>query len=139
MLKYLRFPLLYAIELLLWLLLLAGFANTASFLAAKPIASLGLQGKSLPPSWEAAVPNHGRFLEGLLFSSHPYRFALGLALIALSAVALYLVSRAQVAQRQAADHSRKAAHNIARFTVAAGLVAIGYFVLTKVMVGVSPA
>ena len=139
MLKSLRFPFLYAIELLLWLLLLAGFASTVSFLAAMPITSLGLQGKSLPPSWEASVPNHGRFVEGFLVSSHPYRFGLGLALLAISAVALYLVSRAQVAQRQSADHSRKIAHNIARFIVAAALVAVGYCVVTQVLVGVSPA
>jgi len=65
MLKQLKFPLIYIVEFLLWLPLLAGFAITTSFLAAKPIATLDLQGKSLPASWEAAVLNHGRFLEGL--------------------------------------------------------------------------
>lgn len=139
MLKSVRFPFLYVIEFLLWFPLLAGFANTASFLAAKPIASLDFQGKSLPPSWEAAVANHGGFLEGFLVSSHPLRFGLGLALLAGASVALYPVYQAQMSQRQAADQSHKIAHNIAHFVVAAGLVAIGYFALTHVLVSVAPA
>jgi hypothetical protein len=139
MLKSMRFPFLYVIEFLLWVSLLAGFANTTSFLAAKPIANFDLQGKSLPPSWEAAIANHGGFLEGFLISSHPFRFSLGVALLIVSAVALYPVNRAYVSLLQTADRSRKIVHYIAHFVVTATLVAIGYFVFTQVVISVAPA
>src|SRR5688572_14572971 len=110
MLKQLKFPLIYIVEFLLWLPLLAGFAITTSFLAAKPIATLDLQGKSLPASWEAAVLNHGRFLEGYLISSHPFTFSLGLALLAASIAVLYLVHKAQAFQRQSDGPAHSTAH-----------------------------
>ena len=138
MLKTSRFPILYVVEFLLWLPLLAGFAITASFLAAKPIGSLDLQGKSLPSSWEAAVANHGKFFEGFLISSHPLAFGLGLALLAVSAAILYPIHKAQALQRQAAGASHKTAHNIAHFLVAAFVIAIAYLAFAQILVSVAP-
>jgi hypothetical protein len=139
MLKTLKFPWLYIIELVLWLPLLAGFATTVAFVAAKPIASLDLQGRSLPVTWEAAVANHGKFLEGYLIAKHPAAFAFGVLLLLGAAALLYPVYKAQLWQRQSDGESRLAAHKIAHVCVAAALVALGYFLLNHYLVGVSPA
>jgi len=66
MLRSLKFPLLYVIEAFLVVPLLGGFVLTVSFLAAKPVSSFDLGGKSLPPGWDAAYLNHGRYLRGYL-------------------------------------------------------------------------
>jgi len=58
----LRFPWIYVIEFALFVSLGAGLLATCAFVASKPVAELRLEGKALPPNWEAAVPNHGRFL-----------------------------------------------------------------------------
>lgn len=139
MLKNLKFPLIYAAEALLWFPLLAGFYGVASFLAAKPVANLDLQGKSLPADWEAAIPNHGRFVEGHLISNHPAAFIAIIALLVTSAFVLYRVHKAQVDQRQAAGSSGARAHAIARGCVFAALAVLAYLFLTRVFVGVSAA
>jgi hypothetical protein len=138
MLKQLKFPYIYIVEFLIWLPLLTGFAITASFLAARPIATINLQGKSLPTSWEAAVANHGRFLEGYLISSHPLAFCFGLALLAASIAVLYAVHKEQAFQRQSDGPSHRTAHMIANFAVGGALLIIGYFVFTNFLVGIEP-
>jgi hypothetical protein len=139
MLTNLKFPLLYAVEVLLWLPLLATFYGAISFVAAKPVASLDLQGKSLPAGWEAAVPTHGKFLQGHLVSSHPVAFASIIAVLLASAFLLYRVHRAQAAQRQAAGLVGARAHTIAHGCVFAILAVLGYVLVTRVLVGVSAA
>ena len=139
MLKTLKFPWLYIIELVLWLPLLAGFVTTVAFVAAKPIASLDLQGRSLPATWEAAVSNRGKFLEGYLISNHPTAFAFGVLLLLGAAVALYPVYKAQLSQRQSDGESRVTAHKIAHVCVAVALMGLSYFLFTQYLVGVSPA
>ena len=139
MLKSLKFPLIYVVEALLWLPLLAAFYGAALFLAATPIANLELQGKSLPASWEAAVANHGKFLQGYLISSHPVIFALTLAVLLSSAFLLFRVHKVQAAQRQAARSSGAMAHTIAHGCVFALLAVVGYLFVTRVLVGVSAA
>ena len=139
MLKTLKFPLIYIIELVLWLPFLAGFAITASFLASKPISDLDLQGKSLPATWEAAIANHGKFLEGYLIANHPVAFSVGVALLLLSTAVLYPVHKAQMSQHQAAEPSQKIAHTIAHVVVGAVLLGIGYLFMTRYLVGVAPA
>jgi hypothetical protein len=139
MLKNLKFPLIYAVETLLWLPLMAAFYGTVSFLAAKPIVSLDLQGRSLPAGWEAAVPNHGKFLQGYLISNHPAAFSLTIAVLLGSAFLLYLVQRAQMAQRKEAGASGATAHKVAHACVFAVLAVLGYFLVTHVLVGVSAA
>jgi hypothetical protein len=138
MLKTLKFPLIYAIELLLWLPLLAGGYTTMSFVASRPIATLDLHGRSLPASWEAAVPNHGRFLQGYLIASHPAAFALGLAALLGSAWLLYRVQRAQAWQRGAGSNASATAHTIAHACVFAALAVVGYWLVTRVLIGVEP-
>jgi hypothetical protein len=139
MLKNLKFPLLYVVTTLLWLPLVAAFCGTVSFLAAEPIASLDLQGKSLPAGWEAAVPNHGKFLQGYLISNHPVAFSLSVTALLGSAFLLYLVQRAQMAQLKEAGASGAAAHKVAQACVVAVLAALGYFLVMHVLVGVSAA
>jgi hypothetical protein len=139
MLKKLKFPLIYLAELLLWLPIIAGFYTTISFVAAKSIASLDLQGKSLPTTWEAAVHNHGSFLQGYLIANHPIAFALGILSLFGPAIPLYFVHKAQVWQRQEAKTASASAHTIAHLCVVALLAAIGYFVISHVLVGVSAA
>jgi len=113
MLRSVKFPLLYLIELALWIPLVTGFAWTVSFLAAVPIGRLDLRGKSLPAGWEAAVPSHGKFLEGHLIANNPFEFGAALALTIFSAAALYPVSKAQKYQREMAGPSRKRVHAFA--------------------------
>jgi hypothetical protein len=93
MLKKLKFPLIYILELALWFPLFAGFVTVVAFIAAEPIASLDLVGKSLPPTWEAAVANHGKFLERYLIANHPVAFTLGVLLLIGSAAALIRYTR----------------------------------------------
>ena len=138
-LKDLKFPLLYAVELLLWLPLLASFYGTVAFLASKPIHSLDLQGKSLPANWEAAVPNHGKYLQGYLVSSSPVAFALVVASLLCLGLLLYQVHKAQVVQRRATGPSRAIAHAVAQGAVMAILVGVVYFVLSRVLIGTSAA
>jgi hypothetical protein len=59
MIKAVRFPLLYVLEAILFIPLFGGFVAADAFLAARPLAELDLGGRSLPATWEAAVPNHG--------------------------------------------------------------------------------
>ena len=139
MLAKLRFPWLYVIELLLWISVAAGFLAASAFVASKPVAELQLQGKALPPTWEAAVPSHGRFLEGYLVSSHPLAFACVLALLVGSVAVLYAVHRAQLGQLRAAIGRMAVAHKVAQTVVFATVAAMGYVVLTKYLVGVAPA
>ncbi|GAB3358676.1 hypothetical protein GCM10027430_29340 [Lysobacter tyrosinilyticus] len=139
MLRNLKFPLLYVMTTLLWLPLMAAFYGVFSFLAAKPFASFDLQGKSLPASWEAAVPNHGKFLQGYLISNHPVAFSLCVAALLGGNYLLYLVQRAQLAQAKEASASGAIAHKIANVCVVAVLAAIGYFLVMRVLVGVSAA
>lgn len=139
MFNNLKFPLIYVVEVLLWLPLLAAVYGAASFVAAKPIASLDLQGKVLPAGWEAAIPNHGNFLQGHLISSHPVAFALSIAVLLGSAFLLYRVHKAQAAQRLADGPFGAKAHTIARGCVFAMLAVLGYVLITRVLVGVSAA
>jgi hypothetical protein len=139
MLKNLKFPLLHVVTTLLWLPLIAAFYGTISFLAAQPIASLDLQGKSLPANWEAAVPNHGKFLQGYLISNHPVAFSLSVAVLLGGNYLLYLVQRAQLAQAKEAGASGAMAHRIANACVVAVLATLGYFLVMHVLVGVSAA
>ncbi|UJB19141.1 MULTISPECIES: hypothetical protein [Lysobacter] len=138
MLKKLKFPLIYILELALWFPLFAGFVTVVAFIGAEPIASLDLDGRSLPPTWEAAVANHGKFLEGYLIANHPVAFGLGVLLLVGSAAALYQVHKAMLFQRQSDGASRAMAHNIAHVCVGAAVLALGYIAVMNLFVGVSP-
>ncbi|UOS99255.1 hypothetical protein LZZ50_02430 [Xanthomonas arboricola] len=137
MLKNVKFPLLYVVELLIWLPLLISFYVTSTFLAAKPIATLDLQGKSLPTGWEAAVPSHGKFLQGYLISNHPAAFGCSAVIMVGLAFLLYRVNRAQTVQRAEAGSRSNRSHLIANGLVFATLALIAYVLLTRVLVGVS--
>ena len=139
MLRELKFPLIYAVELLLWASLLTAFYGMVSFLASKPIHSLNLQGKSLPGHWEAAVPNHGKYLQGYLVSSHPVAFSLVVVALLCNTFLLYLAHKAQSAQRQAGGSSGALAHKVAHGSVVTILAGLGYLVLSFVLVGTSAA
>ena len=135
----LKFVRLYVAELLLWLPLLAGFYALTAFLAAEPVATLDLGGRSLPAGWKAAVPNHGRYLQGYLIERHPVSF--GLALVALlgSGGALYLVHRAQARQRRAEGASAVTAHRIAHAGVFVVLGVAAFAWMRLMLAGVAPA
>jgi hypothetical protein len=139
MIKDLKFPWLYVIEFGLWLPLMLGFYMSVSFLAAAPIAGLELHGKSLPLTWEAAVPSHGRFLRGYIISNHPTAFAFGIVLLAGSAVAIYPVRKAQAVQSKVSGPGIAGKHKAANISVMAALAAVSYFVISHVFVGVVPA
>jgi hypothetical protein len=139
MLKDLKFPLLYVAEVLLFLPLLAGFVGIISFLAAAPLSTLDLRGKSLPADWEAAVPNHGKFLPGYLIANHPIMFAFTIVLLLGSVAVLYRVQRAQALQLKEAHVASANSHKIARGVVFAVWAAITFVLVMRVLVGVSPA
>lgn len=139
MLNNLKFPLIYAIEVLLWLLLLTGFYGAISFLAAKPVTAFDLQGKSLPADWEAAIPNHGEFVEGYLISNHLTAFVSIIALLIICAFLLSKVHKAQLDQQQTAGPIGARAHTIAKGCVFVALAILGYIFLTHVLVSVSAA
>jgi hypothetical protein len=134
MLKNLKFPLLYLAELLVWMPLMAGFYGAVSFIFSTPITSPQLQGKSFPASWEAAVPNHGKFLEGYLIYSHPIAFVLTVGLVISSAYLLRKIQLAQVSQREAGGPSVAVAHKVANGCVVAALAAIAYFFIDRLFV-----
>jgi hypothetical protein len=139
MLSRLPFPLIYVLEALVVVPLLGGFVAVTSFLAADPVASLNLHGKHLPSTWEAAVPNHGNFLRGYLISNHPVAFAAAVALLIVSAVALYPIHREQVAQRTAAQGAQLRLHKIANACVFAVWGLYGYILIWHLLVGVPAA
>ena len=139
MFRNLKFPLLYVIEGILLPLMICGFFVTASFYAARPLASLDLHGKALPANWEAAVPNHGGYYGWYLLTNHPVLFTLGLLLWLVPLVTLNLVRKAQVLQRQEAGASRNTAHAIARALVVAAFMLTAYWFVFHVTVIVKPA
>lgn len=139
MLKELKFPLLYALELLLWAPLLAAFYGVVSFVAAKPIDSLNLQGLALPAHWEAAVPNHGKYLQGYLVANHPLAFSVVVAVLLCCISLLYRVHKAQRAQRESAGDSGALAHRVAQAGVVAILAGVSYIVFSRILVGASAA
>jgi hypothetical protein len=139
MLATLRFPWIYVLELLLWVPLCAGFVAITAFLGSTPIAELGLVGKSLPLSWEAAVSNHGRFLEGFLIGSPPLAFVGALVLLFGSATVLYLVQRAQLNQLREATGRMANAHRAAQTLVFVAIAITFYLVFTNFLTGVVPA
>jgi hypothetical protein len=130
-LKNLKFPLIYVIESLLYLPLMAAFYAMISFVEAKPIASLDLQGKLLPATWEAAVPSHGKFLQGYLISNHPLAFSAIVVVLLSAALGLVFVQKAQVEQRKAAAPSGTRAHTIAHACAFAALAVIGFCAVNK--------
>jgi hypothetical protein len=130
MLTKLKFPWLYVLELICWGALLPAFVFASVFVASQPISQLNLSGKSLPSHWEAAVPNHGKYLEGYLIHNHPVAFACVLTTLAASVSLLYLIYRAQQAQQASAVGREATAHRVARFVVFGLLVVIGYVALT---------
>lgn len=138
MFQRLKFPLLYVMEGLLLSLMFSGFFVTISFCVAKPIASLDLQGRALPASWEAAVPNHGGYYGWYLLANHPVLFTLGVLLWLAPIAALHFVHEAQLIQRQEIEANGRA-HAIARaFVVAAFMLTVCWFVF-GVAVVVKPA
>lgn len=139
MFKYLRFPIVYVLEILLVIPLLGSFVAVASFLAAQPVASLDLRGKHLPSGWEAAVPNHGNYLRGYTIGNHPIRFAIVFVVLVVSVAMLYRVHRAQMMQRATAFGPQIWRHNIAHACVFAVWVLYGYILVTHLLVGISPA
>lgn len=139
MLKNLKFPLLYVAEVLLFIPFEAGFVGISAFLDAKPLDTLDLHGKSLPSNWEAAVPNHGKFLPGYLIANHPIMFAFTIVLLLGSVALLYRVQRAQALQLKEAHVASANAHKIARGVVFAVWAAITFVLVMRVLVGVSPA
>jgi hypothetical protein len=139
MLKNLKFPLIYIIELVLWLPLLASFIVTAGFLTAKPISAINLEGKSLPTNWEAAVASHGKYIEWYLISNHAVAFYVGLLILLSSAALLYPVTKAQVWQQQQAKIVGSKRDTIAQLTVTAIIALLTYFIVFPHLIGVSPA
>jgi hypothetical protein len=139
MLKGARFPILHFIEVVLWLPLLASFVSVVSFLASQRIASLNLKGKSLPSTWEAAVPNHGKYLPGYIVANHPAAFTFSVLGLVGSVAMLYLVHRAQMVQQAEASPEFKRAHKIAHMCVVAAVAVMGYILVMRVLIGISPA
>ena len=139
MLERLPFPATYFLEAVLFLAVVFGFLGAVSFFAAVPVAELDLQGKALPAHWDAAVMNHGRYLQGHLISSQPAIFGLVMALLLGSGCLLILVQRATAAQRINAGASGRAAHYIAQGGVFAVVGAVIHLLVMHVLVGVHPA
>ena len=138
MLRNLKFPLIYILETLLWLPLFGSLVSLASFLAATPVAAIDLKGKSLPSGWEAAVKNHGNYLQGYVIENHPLAFAFSIALLVGSAALLYHVHKCQLWQRNEAGAAHASAHKIAQLVVFATLGIIGYVLVMHILVGVIP-
>lgn len=112
MLRQLKFPLVYLLEVALMPLLMAAFFGVVSFLAAEPVAQLDLGGKSLPAHWDAAYFNHGEYLRGFIITQHPAAFAMAVLLFAGLGTLTVLLRKAQAAQAAEAGDPR--AHKIAR-------------------------
>jgi len=137
-LKNLKFPLLYVAEVLLFIPWLAGLVGTSAFLSAKPLDTLDLHSKSLPSNWEAAVPNHGKFLPGYLIANHPIIFV-SVVLLQLGSVAiLYRVYKALESQRKESSVSA-VAHKIAQGSVIAVWMVMIYSLVMHLLVGEYPA
>lgn len=139
MLSRMKFPLLHLLEVLLWLPMIGSFVAVTSFISADPISMLDLHGKVLPAHWEAAVYNHGRYLQGFVLSRHPVAFGLSAALLIGTAVLNFLVRKAQMAQMAGSAPSSVRHHRIAQATVFGAVGALFYVLVMHVLVGVAPA
>ena len=128
----------YVLEAILFIPLFGGFVAAVAFLAGRPLAELDLRGRALPATWEAAVPNHGRFLRGYLVDNHPIAFCAVIVTVLCSGIALIWVHREQVAQRAAAQGRTWRAHQIANACTFAFWIALSYTVIVHVLVGVTP-
>lgn len=138
MLKNLKFPLLYVAEFVVWLPLAGSFYWSALFWAARPVSSFQLGGKSLPLGWEAAVANHGKYLQGYSVDSHPIEFFCSVAMLIVFAVLLYPLRKAQAEQAKNEGAEGAGRHKAANLLVMGALVATAYFAYSRVLVGVSP-
>ena len=131
-----KFPLLYIFEAALWAALIPEFFLNVAFLASTPVGSLHLEGRSLPPGWEAAYPNHGRYVRGYLIGHHPLAFAGVLVLLLITAAALLFVQVAELRQRAATGPSL--VRRIAQGAVFLLVVAQGYIYGWHVFFGIAP-
>jgi hypothetical protein len=136
MLGKLPFPMTYVLEALLVAPAMAGFVGITAFLDATPIASLNLDGKQLPATWEAAIPSHGNFVRGYLIANHPFAFAAVVVLVIVTPIALYLTRRAAAAQRSAAPQAQLLRHKIANGCVFVVWGICTYILIMRLLVGV---
>jgi len=125
MLKDWRFPWLYVVDITLWAGEVVCFLGLVSFLFSKPVPS----GKSLPASWEAVLPNHGKYVPGYSIANHPFAFS---ALIVLVAVCFSLRRRVQEAeslQRASASGRWQSAYVVADAVVFIGCMAVAFVLI----------
>jgi hypothetical protein len=136
LLRKLPFPMIYVLEALLFAPAMAGFVGITAFLDATPMASLNLEGKHLPATWEAAIPSHGNFVRGYLIANHPFAFAAVVVLVIVTPIALYLTRRAATAQRSAASGTQLRLHKIANGCVFAIWGFCMYVLIMRLLVGI---
>jgi hypothetical protein len=89
-------------------------------------------------TWEAAVPNHGRFLRGYLIHLHPVAFGVTMAVAFAAVGTLYAIHKAQLAQRASASPELAGMHTIAQASAVAMIVTCGYYFISHYMVGLEP-
>lgn len=122
---WLRFPIVHIVQLLCGLVWLASFLATISFLVALPVVHGKVGTSSVPASWEAAVPNHGKYYQWYLIDGHILFFFAVVALLALSFVASVALAKIRMASRQADKLHHPVAYRVADIaTVAAGLAIV---------------
>lgn len=118
------FPWIYFLEFAFWLTLVGGFFGVVGFVNAIPASLLG---RSLPPSWEAAVKNHGEFIRWYLKDNHPVAFSLTVLVFLASVVGMVLVHIAEVRIRRTKGGGKS--EKIAVIALMATVLLMSYLVM----------
>jgi len=126
---WLRFPVVHIAQLLCGLIWLASFFATISFLVALPVVHGKVGTSSAPASWEAAVPNHGKYYQWFLIDDHLMFFFVVIAVAALSFAASVALAKICKASQQTDKLHHPIAYRVAdAATAVAGLAIVLLFV-----------
>jgi hypothetical protein len=121
------FPWIHLLELAFWLTLMGAFFGAMGFLNAIPA---NLLGKSVPPSWEAAIPNHGELIRWYLKDNHPVAFGFMVFILLVSIAGMVLVHMAEARLRHSTEGGAKV-EKAAVIALAAAVLLISYLVMTQ--------
>ena len=122
---WLRFPVVHIVQLLCGLVWLASFFATISFLVALPVVHGKVGTTSVPVSWEAAVPNHGKYYQWYLIDGHILFFFAVVAVLALSFAASVALAKIRKASQQTDKLHHPVAYRVAdAATAVAGLAIV---------------
>jgi hypothetical protein len=133
------YPWIYLLQFAVWLLFATCLIAMASFVIATPVSELDLHGKVLPPDWEAAYYNHGKYVRGFPIASYPIWFGAVCLLLLCAFVAQWQLGREVQSQIRTIGADRVRKHKIMHLLFVVGVLVYGWVAMKFVLVGVVPA